>query len=264
MQSTNPPADAAVQVSREGAIAIVTINNPKRRNALSPEVKTGLIDAFSSLNDDAGCRVIVLTGAAGVFSSGGDLTTLGKGTPLENRRRFEQVAVLTRLVIASPKPVVAAVEGVAVGAGLSLAMACDYVVMASDTTVSCAFVKVGLHPDYAGLWSLQRRVGPAKAGELAMLGDRIDGVEAGRLGIANRVVEPGRALDAALEVARRYAENPPVAMALIKASLAAGSGSLEEGLQAEVNFQPLLMSTKDHAEAVAAFLAKRKPVFTGE
>ncbi len=257
-------SNAPVLINRDGAVAIVTINNPKRRNAMSPEVKTGLGDAFASLNDDAGCRAIVLTGAAGVFSSGGDITTLGKGTLMENRRRFEKTAALVRLVIASPKPVVAAVEGFAVGAGLSLAMACDYVVMASNATVSCAFVKVGLHPDYAGLWSLQRRVSPAKAAEMAMLGDKIDGAEAGRLGIANRVVDPGQALDVALEVARRYTENPPLAMALIKASLAAGSGSLEEGLQAEVNFQPVLMSTRDHAEAVAAFLAKRKPVFTGE
>ncbi len=256
--------EAAVLVSREGAIASVTLNNPKRRNALSPEVKAGLVDAFTSLNDDATCRAIVLAGAGGVFCSGGDMNTLGKGTLMENRARFEKGGALIRLIINSPKPVVAAVEGFAVGAGLSLATACDYVVMAANATASCAFVKVGLHPDYAGLWSLQRRVGSSKAAEMAMLGDKIDGVEAGRLGIANRVVDPGQAMTVALEVARRYAENAPIATALIKASLAAGSGSLEECLQSEVNLQPALMQTKDHLEAVAAFLAKRKPVFTGE
>ena len=260
----NSPAESAVLVERDGGIAIVTLNNPKRRNAISPEVKAGVIDAFTALNDDKTCRAIVLTGAGGVFSSGGDLNTLAKGTLMENRARFEKNGAIVRLLVASPKPIVAAVEGFAMGAGLSWAMACDYVVMASNASVGCAFVKVGLHPDYAGLWSLQRRVGPAKAAELAMLGDRLDGVEAGRIGIANQVVEPGQTLEAAKAVARRYADNPPIALAMIKASIVSGGSTLAECLDNEVAFQPLLMQTKDHAEAVAAFLAKRKPVFTGE
>lgn len=259
-----PTTEPAVLVEREGDIAIVTINNPKRRNAISPDVKAGIVETFTALNDDKTCRAIVLAGVGGVFSSGGDLTTMAKGSLMENRARMEKNAAIVRLLLGSPKPIVAAVEGFAMGAGLSLAMACDYVVIASNAAVGCAFVKVGLHPDYGGLWSLQRRVGPAKASELAMLGDRLDGVEAGRIGIANQVVEPGTALEAAKAVARRYAENPPVTLAMIKASIVSGGVTLAECLDNEVAFQPLLMQTQDHAEAVAAFLAKRKPVFTGE
>ena len=141
-----PTTEPAVLVEREGDIAIVTINNPKRRNAISPDVKAGIVETFTALNDDKTCRAIVLAGAGGVFSSGGDLTTMAKGSLMENRARMEKNAAIVRLLLGSPKPIVAAVEGFAMGAGLSLAMACDYVVIASNAAVGCAFVKVGLVP----------------------------------------------------------------------------------------------------------------------
>jgi enoyl-CoA hydratase/carnithine racemase len=245
------------------AIAIVTLNNPSRRNAFSPAMKDELIDAFDMLQQDASCRAIVLTGAGDVFCSGADLKQLGSTSLIGNRRRMDRSSILLRLMVAGPKPVVAAVEGPAIGAGLALAAACDYVVSASNARLACTFVRVGVHPDNGALWSIQRRVGLAKAGELVLLCDEVDGNEAVRIGLANRVSEPGKTLEVALEVAGRYAAMPPLAMAMTKATLAKAATDFETCLQAERDLMPVLMATKDHAEAVAAFIEKRKPVFTG-
>ena len=249
--------------SENPAIAVVTLNNPSRRNAFSPAMKEELIEAFDTLHKDPACRAIVLTGAGGAFCSGADLKQLGPATLIDNRRRMDRSAGLLRLMVAGPKPIVAAVEGPAIGAGLALAAACDYVVSASNARLACTFVRVGVHPDNGALWSIQRRVGLGKAAELVSLCDELDGNEALRIGLANKAVEPGKSLEAALEVADRYAGMPPLAMAMTKATLAKAATDLEACLQAERDLNPVLMATKDHAEAVAAFIEKRNPVFTG-
>jgi enoyl-CoA hydratase/carnithine racemase len=150
------------------------------------------------------------------------------------------------------------------GAGLSLAALADYLVVARDAKFAAAFVKVGLMPDMGALWSLRQRVAPAKAREILGLARPFDGAEAGRIGLANEVVEPGAALQRAIEVAREYAALPPVAMALLKSALAQGSDTLEEAIRSEVEFQAVAMGTKDHAEAVRAFIEKRAPKFEGQ
>lgn len=245
------------------AIAVVTLNNPSRRNAFSPAMKDELIEAFDTLQQDASCRVIVLTGAGDAFCSGADLKQLGPATLIGNRRRMDRSSILLRLMVAGPKPIVAAVEGPAIGAGLALAAACDYVVSASNARIACTFVRVGVHPDNGALWSIQRRVGVAKTAELVLLCDEVDGNEALRIGLVNRVCEPGKALEAALDVAGRFAAMPPLAMAMTKATLAKAATDFETCMQAERDLMPVLMATKDHAEAVAAFIEKRRPVFTG-
>lgn len=252
-----------VPLAREGAVAVLTLNFPARRNAYCLQMRTQLRERLETVHADPEVRAIVLTGAAGHFCAGGDITEMQERTLLENRERWNLVTALIRLMALGPKPIVAAVEGSAMGAGLSLAALADHVVVARDAKFAAAFVKVGLMPDMGALWSLRQRVGPAKAREILGLARPFDGAEAGRIGLANEVVEPGAALPRAIEVAREYAALPPVATALIKSALAQGSDTLDDAIRSEVEFQAVAMGTRDHAEAVRAFLEKRAPKFEG-
>lgn len=263
-QTTNPerPADMAV-VRREGAVAIVTLDYTARRNAFCLQMRTQLDERLAELLSDDAVRAIVLTGAGGHFCSGGDISEMQPRSLLQNRERWSLVNSLVRQIANGAKPVVAAVEGVAMGAGLSIAALCDYTVCARDARFGAAFVKVGLIPDMGALWSLQHRVGRAKAREIFGLGRPFDGGEAARIGLANEAVEPGAALARALAVAQEYAALPPVATAMIKSALAQGVDSMEAAIRSEVEGQAVAMASLDHAEAVAAFMAKRAPVFTG-
>ena len=258
----NRPEDM-VPLNREGAVAVLTLNFPARRNAYCLQMRTQLRDRLEAAMADAGVRAIVLTGAAGHFCAGGDISEMEERTLLQNRERWNLVTQLIRLIALGPKPVIAAVEGSAMGAGLSLASLADHVVAARDAKFGAAFVKVGLMPDMGALWSLRHRVGRAKAREILGLARVFDGAEAGRIGLANEVVEPGQALGRAIAVAQEYAQLPPVASALLKSALAQGTDSLDAAIRSEVEFQAVAMGTQDHAEAVRAFVEKREPRFEG-
>jgi enoyl-CoA hydratase/carnithine racemase len=260
--STDRPADMAA-LRREGAVAVITLNFPARRNAFCLQMRTQLRDRIAEAMADDSVRAVVLTGSEGHFCSGGDISEMEDRTLLENRERWNLVTTLIRQIAHGPKPMVAAVEGVAMGAGLSLASLCDYTVCARDARFGAAFIKVGLLPDMGALWSVQQRVGRAKAREILGLGRTFDGAEAARIGLANDAVEPGMALERALAVAQEYASLPPVAAALIKSAMALGIDSLDAAIRSEVEGQAVAMASADHAEAVAAFKAKRAPAFTG-
>lgn len=254
-----------VQVQMEGNIAIVTLNYPKRRNAFSLSMRETLYQRLHNLmHHDAGCRAIVLTGADGAFCAGGDISEMAQRTVLDYRERNQLPLDVFTLMVRGPKPVVAAVEGVAMGAGLSLAAASDYVVVSSAARFASAFVKVGLLPDTGLYWSLAQRVGGARARELMLSAREFSGAEAFEMGFANQVAEPGQALAAALAVAREYAAMAPLALAHLKAALADGIRTLEDAIETEVNLQPLMRRSRDHQEAVAAFMEKRSPAFVGD
>ncbi len=252
-----------VPLTREGSVAVLTLDFPARRNAFCFQMRTQLRERLEAAMADAQVRALVIVGAGGQFCAGGDISEMEPRTLLQNRERWALVTALIRLIALGPKPVVAAVEGFAMGAGLSIAALCDHVVAARDAKFGAAFVKVGLLPDMGALWSLPHRVGRAKARELLGLGRVFDGTEAGRIGLANEVVEPGQALAHAVAVAQEYALLPPVAQALLKSALAQGVDSLEAAIRSEVEFQAVAMSTQDHAEAVQAFIDKRAPRFDG-
>jgi enoyl-CoA hydratase/carnithine racemase len=167
-------------------------------------------------------------------------------------------------MVSGPKAIVAAVEGCAFGAGLSLAAACDMVVSSSAARYASAFVKVGLMPDTGLYWSLAQRIGGGRARELMLSAREFNGTEALQIGFANHVVEPGQALASALDVARQYAALPAVATAHLKAALATGIRTLDEAIETEVNLQPILRRSREHREAVSAFMEKRKPVFVAD
>ena len=255
--------EPTVLVEREGLIAIVTLNAPKRRNAFSLAMREALYQNLHALMHEAECCAIVLTGAAGTFCAGGDISEMQERTLLEYRERNLLPLDVFRLMVTGPKPVVAAVEGYAMGAGVSLAAAADYVVSAENVRYACAFVKVGLLPDSGIYWSLAQRVGPAKARELLMTAREFDGAEAGRIGFANEVVAAGSARAKALEIAAHFTTLPPVTLALLKSALATGTSTIEDACRVELDLNPLTRQTQDHHQAVAAFLEKRKPHFIG-
>ncbi len=255
-----------VAMQREANIAIVTLDNPKRRNALSPAMRDELLAVLDGALQDRAVRAIVLTGAGNAFCAGGDISTMSPdSTLLENRHRMARYHELLRMLAAGSKPVVAAVEGVAFGAGMSLALACDHIVAAANSRFCTAFARVGLIPDVGMYWTLPQRVGMAKAKELIALTPEFDGQEAVRLGVANEVVPSGSALVDAMNVARRYAQVAPAAFAFAKAAFADGSvNTLEGAARAETDSQPTLRKSADHLRAVQAFMEKRIVSFEGD
>ena len=263
------PVDAAcaVHVSRDpGAaeVAVVTIDNPSRRNAFSLAIRQALYAELDRLMyHDPSCRAIVLTGAGGVFCAGGDISEMKERTVPESRERARLTLGIFELMVVGPKPIVAAVEGPAMGAGLALVAACDLVVASREARFCAAFVPVGLLPDTGLYWSLPQRVGAGRARQLMLTGREFDGAQALRMGLANELVEAGGALAAACAQARRYIALPPVVQAHIRVTLAKGSQSLDQALETEADLQPLMRRTQDHQEAVAAFMEKRRPVFAG-
>jgi 2-(1,2-epoxy-1,2-dihydrophenyl)acetyl-CoA isomerase len=255
------PVSGEVLESREGAIVTLTMRNSGKLNAMSVDIRDALTAAFSRLNDDETCRAIVLTGADENFSAGADIAGWGEKTLHECRKRLRRGgAVLMREMIGGSKPIVAAVEGYAYGAGLALTCACDHVVAASNARFCCAFTRVGFIPDMALLFSLPNRIGFARAKQMIALADEYAAERAQRIGLIDEVVEPGSALTRALELARLYAESPPIAFALTKSVFARG---LEEMIRAEIDLQPFAWLSEDHEEGKRAFRERRKPRFKG-
>jgi enoyl-CoA hydratase/carnithine racemase len=257
-------SDAEIlQVRYDGNIAIMTMNNPKRLNAFNMKMRQAMYARLLEIVENEECRAIVLTGAGGNLCAGGDISEMQRRKIIEGRLRFDLPTRIFKLLVTGPKPFIVAVEGNCMGAGVSFVAASDYAVAASDAKFGCAWIKVGLMPDVGGIWSIPRKIGHRKAMELCALGDTFDANEALRLQLVNKLCEPGRALDEAIEVARRFAKNPPVAMALMKAALNIGNDSIDQAINTEVNHQLVLMNTEDFGEAAQAFMEKRKPNFTG-
>lgn len=253
----------AVLVEDRGAVRLLTLNQPERRNALSPPVREALHDALAPAMADPQVRAIVITGAGGTFCAGGDLSAMTPGAGLAGRDRVERLQRIGRLLLGGPKVVIAAVEGHAVGAGLALAAACDLVVTASDARFTSAFDKVGLMPDLGALWTLPWRIGMGATRRLVFAGESMTGEEARAMGLADFVSPPGRALEVALERAAAIAAGPSRAFALAKSMLATHPCGLDPFLRAEADAQGLLFTSEDFAEGRAAFLEKRKASFSG-
>ncbi len=205
-----------VLVQREGAIAVMTLNYPRRMNAFGLAMREQMWDLLLELQSDDSVRAIVLTGAGGNFCAGGDITEMESRPALRGRVRMELAVRIFRSLATGPKAFVCAVEGNAAGCGVSFAAASDYCVAASDAKFKVAFIKVGLVPDVGGLWSIPRRIGHRKAMELAAFAEPFDAAEALRLQLINETCEPGKALERALVAAARFAANPPLAMALLR------------------------------------------------
>ena len=250
---------------RESGVLVLTHNNPSVRNALSPEFYAALTAALQAAASDDTVGAVVLTGAEGMFCSGGDLRQLIKRRELpesERRQRLEGLHDLIRCLRDCPKPIIAAVEGAAAGAGLSVALACDMLVSARDAIYSVAYVKVGLTPDGGATAFLAEFVSRQVLTELCLTGERISGERLHALGAVNRLTEPGQALAQALQLAQLLARGPLQATAAIKALCrSAPQATLEEQLELEAQQMVKAQAGAESLEGISAFLDKRKPDF---
>jgi len=244
--------------TRDGATAILTLDYPERRNALAMPMRQRLVDALEAIEADRDLRAIVVTGAGGTFSAGGDISGMNVTDLAAGRERFRMTHRLVRLLIKGSKPVIAAVEGWCVGAGLSVAMCCDTVVAAEDARFAAGFGKIGLIADLGLLHTLPARIGQGRARQVFLYGEQISAGRAEAIGMVDHVVPPGTALQAALGRAALF--QAPLPAAMTKQYLAAG---LDAALEWERDTQSTLFLTADHAEGKAAFLGKRTPSFGG-
>jgi enoyl-CoA hydratase/carnithine racemase len=251
-----------VLVHDDGPVRTITLNRPAKRNAIDIELRLALADEIERADSDAEVRAIVLTGAGPAFCSGGDIATMER---MSAERAIERAQLAQRVIRAiwnTSKPVLAAVEGSAFGAGTALAIACDRVVAARDARFATTFTNVGLAADMGTFVSLPARVGPARARQMLMLPAPITAPEALAIGLIDAVVEPGEALAAAHGDAQRLAAGPSQALGVIKAMLAdPGSTNPFDVLDREAEQQARLFDTDDFAEGIAAFRGKRRPVF---
>ncbi len=263
-----------LQARVEDRVAILTMNRPERRNALSGEMLSGLEIALADAEtaDDVGC--VVLTGAGGAFCAGGDVKGMAEGggggggpqPTLDQRihaQRLNQRNTAGR-IYRMPKPVIASLPGAAAGAGLSLALACDLRIAAERALITTAFARVGFSGDYGGTWFLTKLVGPAKALELYYLSERLDAKQAEQLGLVNRVVPDAALEEQTLALARQLASGPSVAYRYMKENVhRAGVADLEDCLDLEATHHVHAGLTEDHREAARAFVEKRTPTFKG-
>jgi 2-(1,2-epoxy-1,2-dihydrophenyl)acetyl-CoA isomerase len=248
-------------------IATLTVDRPEVRNALGPEEWQALHAAVERAAADASVRAIVVTGAGGTFSAGGDLKSMPERLALPRHVRRANLLADAQVVStfrATPKPIVALIEGACVGAGLSLALACDVRIAATNAKLGATFHKIGLTGDFGILWLLPRVVGPTRAMDLLMSSEIVDGVRAAELGLVSRAVAPEQVRTEAYAYARRLADGPPIAMAHTKRGLQlALESDLGALLAFEADAQAHCSKTSDVQEGLAAFREKRAPKFEG-
>ena len=256
------PEVPVVLVDDDGPIRTLTLNRPAQRNAVDLELRVVLAEAVEAAGSDPAVRAIVITGAAGTFCSGGDISTMAPTPGQSPRDRAEAMQRIVRAIWATPTPVLAAVEGFAYGAGAAIALACDRVVAASDARFSTAFTGIGLAGDTGIFVSLPARVGPARAKQMLLLPEPVGAEDGLTVGLVDRVVAPGEALPAALADAARLAVGPARALGVVKQMLTGGPKDPLEVLDLEVAHHVDLWETADFAEGVAAFRAKRPPHFS--
>ena len=253
-----------VKSEMRGGVLILTLNAPEKKNAISTEMRTDLRDQLTQAMASADVRAIVLTGAAGTFCAGADVSQMVVKDIASARKRLRILHDVVRLLMAGEKPTIAAVEGHAVGAGLSLALACDFVVASETAKLGAVFAKMGLIGDCGLLWTLPQRVGPVKARDLLFSAGILEGSEAFAIGLVDALVSPGEVLDIAVDKAGDYTAVAPLAISATKTVLNKGAASLEDILAIEEEVGARVANSADHAEAKQAFLEKRKPVFCGK
>ncbi len=247
-------------------IATITLDRPDARNALDATLKRELLAAIRTAGRDRATRVIVLTGEGSAFCAGQDLReAISPGAPPLSTVLRGSYNPLILAMRGLDKPIIGAINGVAAGAGMGLALACDVRIAADTASFVLAFGRIGLVPDSGTTWFLPRLVGPARAADLALIGDPVTAADAERWGIISRVVPAADLAAETRTLATRLAAGAPRALALTKRALnRALEAGLESQLEEEASLQGIAGRTADHREGIAAFLDKRPPRFTGE
>lgn len=258
-------SEPLVIVRRQKRIVTLTVNNPAQRNALSLSVVEALEKAIKGLKADPDILAVILTGAGPVFSSGGDVNIMSALPEADDREIAENLKSYYRKnlsVLDIPAYTIAAINGHAIGAGCTLALACDMRIASSKAKLGMGFINIGLHPGMGTTYFLPRLIGLAKAYELLVTGKSISGVEAARIGLVNRAVKAERVMDEALALAERIAGGPTVPLRRLKATLSQSfQRDLNQVLDLEARAQVECFRTDDLKEGITAFLERREPQF---
>jgi enoyl-CoA hydratase/carnithine racemase len=269
-------SDELVLLARDGDVATLTFHDPRRRNAMTRAMGEAFAARCAELARDSALRAVVLTGAGGAFSAGGDLDMIqsmadagladpGGPARRRNREAMREFYGLFLAVRELPCPTLAAIEGPAIGAGFCVALACDLRIAARDAKLGLNFTRLGIHPGMGATWTLPRLVGPAHAADLLLTGRVIDGEEAARIGLVNRATERASLQGEALRLARELALAAPAAVRGTREALARSAGaSLTDQLAFEAARQAECYETRDLQEGLAAGRARRAPELRGE
>ncbi len=260
-----------VRYEVDGGIAVITLNRPESLNSMNPEMLATMHVVAQKAADDASVRCVVITGAGRAFSAGGDVKAMAEGNASgERAARVDPVAGLrqqeevSRLLQEMPKPTIAAINGVVVGAGLSLALSADLRIASDQAKIGTAFARVGFSGDFGGTWLLQRLVGPAKAKEMYFLAEMVGAEEAQRIGLVTKVVPHDSLMDEAMALARRLAAGPTLAYGRMKDNFTFGAtNTFGDTLTREAQNMIASGATEDHRSAARAFVEKREPQFNG-
>jgi 2-(1,2-epoxy-1,2-dihydrophenyl)acetyl-CoA isomerase len=261
------PVPETVLYDLTDGVAAITLNRPEAMNSLTVQTKVALLEAVRRAASDPAVRAVLLTGAGRAFCAGqdlrehGDNLTAGRGLDGTVRDHYNPIV---QTIATMPKPVVAAVNGVAAGAGASLAFACDLLIASNKASFVMSFTKVGLGPDSGASWTLPRLVGRARAAELLLIADTLHAERALEIGLVNQVVPSDQLDSVARALAGRLATGPTAAYGAVKAALLhAATHDLAGALEREAELQEVCAKTSDHHAATAAFIEKRPPVFDG-
>jgi len=254
-----------ITVDRHGAIAVVTLDRPQTKNAITNEMRGQLYGAFEQIALDHEVRAVILTGAGSDFCSGMDVGGMGRGGVTGSMDRMHTLNRIARAIHSLKKPTIAAVRGVCVGVGFSYALACDIVLAGDTARFAAIFRNIGLAPDGGLVWHLRQRMAIQKAKELVYSGRTVHADEAVEIGLALEKVASDALMDRALELAASFAAGPTIAMGLAKRQFDfAWNNSFDQYLDMEATMQPIASRTEDHEEGLKAFREKRKPEFRGE
>ena len=259
--------DATVLTHVDESVMTITLNRPDKRNAMNGDLNDELVEALRAARGNDDVRAVIVTGAGKGFCAGADLTLFAQIDRPDFVRDYviDNYKTMMELITTMKKPVIAAVNGSAAGAGASLALACDFRVMADDASIYQAFIKIGLVPDAGSCWLLARQVGYSKALEIATSGEPVNAAQCAELGLANRVVSSDELMDAANQWASRLSEMPTQAIAMTKEAMHFSmDNDLGKTIEREAELQARAIQTHDHKEGVSAFLEKREPEFKGE
>lgn len=257
-----------IETSLTLQVATITLNRPEKLNAFGGTMREDLLAALRTVEKDDACRVVVITGAGRAFCAGGDVEFMAglqkSGDLVAFRKLLDAGRDIVLQIAGMARPVIASINGVAAGAGCNLALACDYRIASDQAKLGETFVRIGLHPDWGGTWTLPRLVGRSRALELMMTGRMVDAAEALAIGMVDRVV-PSSALGAeAAALAATIAAAPPIAVQGIKNALdRSGKQDLRAQLELESEIQLRAFQSGDAAEGMAAFFEKRTAVFKG-